>query len=289
MSLENHSFKPSIFTQNDAIKHHLNRARLQINSLEAEVLLASALKVNRSFLYSHPEYILSPMESQVFQKLLDRRLLGEPVAYILGEKEFWSLPFLVNSATLIPRPETELLVTAVLEKLPATMSCVIADLGTGCGAIAVALASMRPAWKVMATDHSKEALMVATKNAQNQGLSQVTFLHGDWYDALLQKNLTAIVSNPPYLSLDDPHLLQGDLRFEPHSALVSGKSGLEALNTIIEGALDYLIPGGWLFLEHGYHQAFRVREQFNKIGYVAVKTWHDLSGIERITMAQRPH
>ena len=255
--------------------------------------MAHALAVPRSFLYAHPEYILDAETQNRLQKLVNRRLDGEPMAYILGEKEFWSLNLLVNGDTMIPRPETELLVELILEKFtePSSrhpcqgdISISIADLGTGCGAIAIALASSRPHWQITATDQSAAALQVAVSNAQRLHLSNVTFYQGSWCAALPKKHFTAIVSNPPYIRANDPHLRQGDLRFEPQAALIGGSDGLAAFREIITQAPDYLIDGAWLLLEHGYDQGHSVRDLMQAAGFQAVETRQDLAGIDRVTL-----
>lgn len=254
--------------------------------IDAEVLLCCALDKPRSHLYAWPEQLLSPAQRFRFEALLERRILGEPVAYITGTREFWSLTLHVNPQVLIPRPETELLVEQALALLTEPRA-LVADLGTGSGAIALALAKERPDWMVVATDASPAALVVASDNAIRLGLSNVTFLPGHWCDALPEGSYTMIVSNPPYIDAEDAHLGQGDLRFEPRSALVAPDTGLADLTTIAGQALAHLRPGGWLLLEHGWKQGASVRDILNTDGYRDIATIRDLSGNERITVARR--
>lgn len=255
-------------------------------SFETELLLSHVLTISRSILRAYPEKILTLESENKFRDLLNRRLAGEPIAYLLGEKEFWSLPLIVNKNTLIPRPETEQLVQLILEKYSEYTIKTVADLGTGSGAIALALASVRPTWKIVATDLSSNALQIAIKNAANLHLKNITFLQGDWCEALpSQSRYHIIVSNPPYISEKDPHLGIGDLRFEPKNALIAGEEGLSALKIIISRAKYYLISEGLLVLEHGYDQGKIVRQLLQQAGYKNVVTHKDLSGIERVTEA----
>mgnify|MGYP006199186603 CR=1 FL=1 len=223
--------------------------------LDAELLLAAALGKSRSYLHTWPEKIVSSEHALAFAGYLQRRRAGEPVAYILGQQGFWKLDLEVAPHTLIPRPDTELLVEAALELLPATPVKVL-DLGTGSGAIALALASERPQAQVLATDASSAALAVAARNAARHELGNVRFAEGghDWYAPLHGERFDLIASNPPYIASDDPHLQQGDLRFEPATALASGVDGLDDIRRIIVGGGDHLQPGGWLLIEHGWDQ-----------------------------------
>jgi release factor glutamine methyltransferase len=205
---------------------------------------------------------------------------GEPIAYIVGEREFFGLPFHVSPAVLIPRPETELLVELTLERLPQNGS--VLDMGTGSGAIAVAIAHTRPDTRVAAIDLSATALAVARQNAVRNGTS-VVFLQSDWYDAVENRRFDVIAANPPYIVKDDVHLSQGDLRFEPIDALTDHADGLSALRTIIDGASQHLAPGGWVLMEHGYDQAAAVRELLRAQGFSDVQSWKDLASIERVT------
>lgn len=253
---------------------------------EAELLLARAMQVTRSYLYAYPEHTLSWQQRELLQEMLKRRSQGEPMAYILEHKEFWSLQLQVTPDTLIPRPETELLVELVLQIMPRETGLRVADLGTGSGAIALALAKERPLWQITATDQSLAALKIAQHNARRLGITNVEFFQGSWCSALTARHYSAIVSNPPYIARADPHLCQGDLRFEPQSALIGGEDGLDAIRVIAAQALRYLVPGGYLFLEHGFDQAALVRKLLLGMGYQQVKSYQDLSRQERATMGQ---
>lgn len=251
--------------------------------IDSELLLACALGCTRTHLYTWPEKILSTSQYAYFESLLDRRVLGEPIAYVIGDREFWSLTLKVNRHVLIPRPETELLVETALSLLPEQPQRV-ADLGTGSGAIALALAKERPDWKLYASDLSPEALAVASDNALTHKLSNVRFNQGSWCEALPAEPLQMIVSNPPYIDPKDAHLSQGDLRFEPRSALSSEESGIADIRTIITQAPAHLSPGGWLLLEHGYEQADAVRALLVSSGFQDVRTLQDLNGCDRISL-----
>jgi release factor glutamine methyltransferase len=249
---------------------------------DTEILLCHCLGRPRAWLYTWPEKEVSQDCVQHFTQLLARRRTGLPVAYIIGEREFWSLQLAVNSATLIPRPETETLVAWALE-LPLPYTASVLDLGTGCGAIALAVASERPLWQVTALDASSQALQVARANAARAGLQRVSFLQSNWYEAIGVQRFNLLLANPPYIDGDDPHLACGDVRFEPRSALVSAKGGLADLDYLVLGAPAQLIDGGWLLLEHGFEQAAAVREMLHNVGFRQVGTHRDLAGQERIT------
>ncbi|MFT4613083.1 MAG: release factor glutamine methyltransferase [Bacteroidia bacterium] len=249
---------------------------------DAEILLCYALGKSRSWLYAWPEYVLQPDESARYESLLQQRRLGEPVAYLTGEREFWSLTLKVDQRTLIPRPETETLVAWALE-LPVPDHAAVLDLGTGSGAIALALASERSGWQVLAIDRSADALAVARANATGAGLARVEFLQSDWFAALLGQRYHLILANPPYVAQDDPHLGVGDVRFEPRAALVADDSGMADLALLIQGAPMHLAGGAWLLLEHGYQQADAVRTLLRETGFTQVATRCDLAGQERIT------
>ena len=255
--------------------------------LDAELLLAAALGKSRSYLHTWPEKIVSSEAALTFASYLQRRRGGEPVAYILGQQGFWKLDLEVAPHTLIPRPDTELLVEAALELLPATPTQVL-DLGTGSGAIALALASERPAWKVTAVDRVLEAVALAERNRQRLHLNNVTVLNSHWFSALQGHSYDLIISNPPYIADNDPHLVAGDVRFEPASALVAGRDGLDDLRHIIKEAPKHLKAGGWLLLEHGYDQAAAVRDLLLSAGFDEVHSRIDLGGHERITLGRRP-
>ena len=255
--------------------------------LDAELLLAAALGKSRSFLHTWPERIVPSDAALKFAEYLQRRRGGEPVAYILGLQGFWKLDLEVAPHTLIPRPDTELLVEAALELLPATPAKVL-DLGTGSGAIALALASERPAWSVTAVDRVLEAVALAERNRQRLHLNNATVLSSHWFSALEGQRFQLIISNPPYIASADPHLVEGDVRFEPASALVAGVDGLDDLRLIVAQAPDYLEAGGWLMLEHGYDQAEAVRDLLQTRGFEEVHSRTDLGGHQRISLGRLP-
>ena len=255
--------------------------------LDAELLLCHVLGVNRSWLYAWPDKSLDALQQQRFDELVARRAAGEPVAHILGEREFWSFRLKVNPDTLIPRPDTELLVEQALLLLPEDAVLKVADLGTGSGAIALAIARERPRCRVLATDLSPAALAVAQENAERNRITNVEFRQGRWCEALGGEQFDLIVSNPPYIAEDDPHLVQGDVRFEPRAALVSGRDGLDDICRIVNEVSEHLHKGGWLMLEHGYGQGEAVRSILVRNGFDNVRTWCDLAGHERVTAGRR--
>ena len=256
--------------------------------LEAQLLLQHVLQVNRAWLIAHENDTLSPNIQTEFEALLTRRLQGEPMAYILGEREFYGLVLQVTPATLIPRPDTETLVEAALDKIPQNMDVHVLDLGTGSGAIALAIAKHRSQANVVAVDASPAALEVAKHNADRLNISNVQFVSSDWFSALEDQRFEIIVSNPPYIEADDPHLAQGDLRFEPPDALASGMDGLSDIRTIINQCLTHLKPQGWLMLEHGYNQGTAVANLMSAAGLVDVATIEDLGGNARVTIGKNP-
>jgi len=255
---------------------------------EAELLLLHVLGRERSWLFAHATDLVDPASGQAFADLLQRRLAGEPVAYLLGRRGFWTLDLAVSPDTLIPRPETERLVELALERLPEATPLRVADLGTGSGAIALALASERPQARVVATDMSPAALAVAAANARRHGLDNVAFRQGSWHAPLAGERFDLIASNPPYIASDDPHLARGDLRFEPASALASGHDGLDDIRLIIAGAAAHLLPGGWLLLEHGWDQGAAIRALLADAGFVEVATEVDLEQRDRVSLGRRP-
>lgn len=255
--------------------------------LEAQVLLAKALGVNRAYLIAHAEDSPDEVLLNRYHVMLERRLSGEPVAYILGEKEFYGLNLQVGPGVLIPRPETELLVELVLERIPVDRPAHLLDLGTGSGAIAIALARHRPLAMVSAVDRSLAALDIAQANAVRLGLTNISFLESDWFAAIAGKAFDLIVSNPPYVADNDPHLLQGDVRFEPEGALKGGETGLDCIRKIASEAGAHLQPGGWLLFEHGYDQATACREILQNLGFVDVGSARDLAGIPRASYGRK--
>ena len=258
-------------------------SQLQLTRLDAEVLLAHALQVDRSFLYSHPNDLI---DEAIVLPLYQRRLYGEPIAYIIGKKDFWRSTFVVNEHVLIPRPETELLVENALSFFSKEQKIKVADLGTGSGAIALSLAQERPQWEIVATDISEQALLVARQNQKNLQLDTVQFYLGSWCDALPHEKFDMIVANPPYIAEGDVHLSQGDLRFEPLSALMAAEQGLAAIRLIAQQARQYLKMSGLLLVEHGYDQADAVRDIFEKTGYRDIQCLKDLAGLNRMTVAR---
>lgn len=260
-----------------------------LDPLENRILVGHALQLSRIQLITQSERVLNEAEVASLNSLFQRRLQGEPIAYIVGEREFFGLDLTVSPAVLIPRPDTELLVELALERLPPQAKAL--DLGTGSGAIAVALAYSRPDITMTALDVSQAALQVATANAQRHGAT-VQFLHSDWYaacdNAAYANALDLIVSNPPYIVAGDQHLSQGDLRFEPVGALTDHADGLSALRIIVAGASAYLKNNGWLLMEHGYDQAAAVRQLLHAQGFSDVQSWRDLAGIERVSGGMLP-
>ena len=251
-------------------------------ALEAELLLLHLIDRPRSWLRGHPEAELGPTLCAQYRTLIARRAAGEPIAYLTGQRGFWSLDLHVAPGVLIPRPETEQLVELALARLPTDRPSRLADLGTGSGAIALAVASERPLCRVVATDRSEAALAIARRNAAQLGLERVDFYQGHWCEPL-NGHFDLIVSNPPYIRTDDPHLDQGDLRHEPRDALASGADGLDAIRTLLACTPRHLLPGGWLLLEHGYDQGPALRRLLEQHGFAEITTWRDLAGHERIS------
>ncbi|MFC5076984.1 Release factor glutamine methyltransferase [Vibrio thalassae] len=280
-------------TLDKSIEAVLKRASLVLSesgsespSLDAAVLLCHVLEKPRSYLLTWPEKALTPEEEQQFETLLTRRIAGEPVAYILGEREFWSLPLNVAPSTLIPRPDTERLVELALDKALAHAGDIL-DLGTGTGAIALALASELNSRSVMGVDYQVEAVELARSNATKLNISNCQFAQGSWFEPIdLVHKFSVIVSNPPYIDENDPHLSQGDVRFEPSSALVADNNGLADIETITAQAPNYLQVGGWLLFEHGFEQGQAVRDILASNGFCHVATEQDYAGNDRVTLGQ---
>ncbi|MDH3979687.1 MAG: peptide chain release factor N(5)-glutamine methyltransferase [Gammaproteobacteria bacterium] len=272
------------------IAHLLAQATARLNTdtarLDAEVLLAHVLDKPRSHLFAWPDNTLDDTQLQRFEQALARRLAGEPVAHLTGQREFWSLPLRVTQDTLIPRPETETLVTQALDVIPTGSQLAIADLGTGSGAVALAIASERPDCRVVATDSSAAALAVARSNAQTLHTNNIEFLQGDWCTAL-QGTFDLVVSNPPYIAALDPHLETGDVRFEPRSALAAGETGMDALGAIAHCAAEHLNAGGWLMMEHGYDQSDAARKLLESAGYRDIDDIRDDAGLDRVIRGRK--
>jgi release factor glutamine methyltransferase len=266
-----------------SIAEALAWARKLIPPSDARLLLRHVCRTSAAHLVAWAEEILRIDQWETFQRLIERRAAGEPVAYLIGEREFYGRPFLVNASVLIPRPETELLIELAVAHFCDVPRPKVLDLGTGSGVLAITLALELDRSEVTATDISRDALAVATTNALRLGAC-ITFLWSDWY-ALLKRGdrFQLIVANPPYIVENDPHLSQGDLRFEPLTALASGRNGLHALTAIITGAGRFLEDGGWLFLEHGYDQAAAVRGMLADAGFAYIASWKDIAGIERVS------
>ena len=264
--------------------------------LEVEILLAAVLQVSREYLHTWPDQVLTPDQEKCFLTFVARRAQGEPVAYLLGTKEFWSLPLKVSNAVLIPRPETEALVQMVIEKGASFANAIrVLELGTGSGAIALALAKECPEFQITAVDNSDAALNIAVQNAKNLAISHITFLKSDWFSCFSsnKKNCNQnlffdiIVGNPPYISSDDIHLLEEGLMFEPREALVSPNNGFYDLKKIIKEAPNYMASKGWLILEHGCLQANEVRVSMLTCGLTEIQTFKDLAGLDRISIGQK--
>ena len=275
------------------VKELLRQAERQLHAsasarLDAEVLLSSVTGLERTRLYSSPELDIGPQQVATYKARVRERQEGKPVAHLTGVREFWSLSLQVNVHTLVPRPETECLVEAALQRLPDGPPLTIADLGTGCGAIALAIARERPACHIIATDISKEALAVARINAAHHGEGRITFVLSDWFSALT-RGFALIVSNPPYVRDDDEHLLHTDIRHEPRLALCGGRDGLDAVRHIIGGAGQYLEHNGWLCIEHGCNQGTAIRGLFSDNRFTDVVTLNDYTGLERVSCGRYEH
>lgn len=256
--------------------------------IDARRLLCAALGFSHGDLYAYPERQLSDKERAVFSDYIKRRAAGEPIAYILGRQAFWDMELMVSSETLIPRPETELLVEKALDILDQAKPLRLLDLGAGSGTIALALAKASPKWEIVAVDQEAGALNVAKANAKALSLKNVTFIQSNWFEALTSQRFHAIISNPPYIESHDQHLAQGDLRFEPKTALDGGSDGFASIDVILGMAPDYLYAGGWLMLEHGYNQGAEVCMKLKGFGYKQIKQYQDLNQLDRVSIAQWP-
>ena len=253
-------------------------------AIDVRVLMRATLGVNDAYLIAHADDEVSAQHAAQFRAAAARRAAGEPVAYIVGEREFYAHVFKVTPAVLIPRPETELLVELALQRDPLQ----VLDLGTGSGCIAISIALARPAARVSALDRAESALAIARENAALLKARNVTFLSGNWFDAVTHQRFDVIVANPPYVAENDAHLAQGDPRFEPASALTAGIDGLADIRVIVAGARAHLVPGGWMLFEHGYDQAKYCRELLMHAGFIDVQSWRDLAGIERVSGGRAP-
>ncbi len=261
-------------------------------SVDAKVLLANALNVNQTYLFTWPDKVLDSQTLHRFEKAVERRRLGEPVAYIIGERDFWTLKLATSPHTLIPRPDTEVLVEQVLKRIPSDVtrqtqsSFSICDLGTGTGAIALALASELPHIHVTGVDFKAQAVALAKQNAVNNGIKNVSFLQSDWFTELSAKQFNIIVSNPPYIEDTSDYLSQGDVKFEPKTALISGEDGLRDIRHIISVSQEYLLSGGLLAFEHGFNQGPAVAGLLDEAGFIDVETIKDYGGNDRVTLGR---
>ena len=264
------------------------QSRSDSAKFDAELLLAYVLKKDRSYLYTWPERQATEAQYQDFEQFIQRRLQGEPIAYIVGKQAFWTLNLKVSKDTLIPRPETELLIETALDYYSPQDNLSILDLGTGTGAIALAIASEFTQSQLLAVDISSAALDIAQDNAVQHGINNIQFLHSNWFNDIPSQHFDLILSNPPYIETDDPHLQQGDLRYEPRLALSSGKDGFRDIQQIIQSSQPYLKPQGWLMFEHGYQQASMARQYLSQAKFNHIQSLRDLAGHERISMASMP-
>ncbi len=264
----------------------LDAAKSSVDAIDAELLLLHVIDKNHAWLFSHFEDIAPAALIDSYRVLIERRQRGEPVAYLTGRRGFWTLNLQTSPATLIPRAETELLVELALARISAKSFADVLDLGTGTGAIALAIAKERPQLRIAAVDISDAALAVARTNASEHAIENVSFVCSDWFSALDQQQYDLIVSNPPYIESNDPHLLRGDLRFEPQQALASGIDGLDAIRRITAIAPNHLRDGGWLLIEHGWQQGQAVQELLEQAGFASIQTAHDLEQRPRVTLGK---
>ena len=261
-------------------------AAAQLDPIDARALLRHVLGVSDAHLIARAEQALNDAQSELFSTLIARRSAGEPVAYLTGRREFFSLEFKVTPAVLIPRPETEVLVEFALERIAQERTCRVLELGAGSGCVAISIAVRRPHARVVAVDNSAAALAVARDNALRHAVANLELLESDWFGALTERRFDVIVSNPPYVAIGDSHLKQGDLRFEPQAALAAGADGLDCIRLIVASAPQYLNHGGWLAFEHGFDQAARCRGMLAQAGFGEAFSRADLAGIERVSGGQ---
>ena len=276
-------------TIKEALKHASNSLHdSDTSELDSEVLLAYLLKKNRSYFRAWPDRSLSTEELDAYQQLIERRKNGQPIAYLTGEREFWSRSFIVSPDVLIPRPDTELLIDITQQKFTPSQAFSILDLGTGSGAIAITLALEFPNASVTAVDSSTKALAIANKNSQRLNSHKVGFIHSDWFKQVPTQAFDLIVSNPPYICQTDPHLLDGDVRFEPNSALIAMDQGLLDIKNIIANAPVYLKPNGILLFEHGYQQGKPIKSLLELLGFKSIEQFQDIQGHTRATLGKKP-
>ena len=250
-------------------------------------MLTHVLRCNTAHLVAWPEKELSEQQQTLYLQLIKQRQQGLPIAHLTGQREFWSLNFAVDNSTLIPRPETETLVEYILSNFNDTENLTLLDMGTGTGAIAVSIASEKPMWEIVACDFSEDALALAKHNSNSHQTDNITFIQSDWFSNISRHDFDIIVSNPPYIATDDPHLQQGDVRFEPQSALSAGKTGMDDIEHLCTHAKNHLVNNGWLIVEHGYNQKQSVAECFAKNGFTEIEQQKDLSGHTRMTAGKR--
>lgn len=255
--------------------------------LDAQVLLTHVLQCNSAHLAAWPEKALSDDQYADYLRLVKQRRQGTPVAHLTGSREFWSLDFSVDNSTLIPRPETETLVEYLLDNFASRENLKLLDMGTGTGAIAISIAKEKPDWEIVASDISEQALKLARQNSSHHDTDNVSLIQSDWFENIGQKNFDIIISNPPYIASDDPHLTLGDVRFEPESALSSGATGMDDIELICSHAKEYLLKNGWLIVEHGYNQKQQVADCFSRNGFTEITQQQDLSGHTRMTAGKK--